>query len=46
MVDRRENECSGQAFLAQLLQGVEKGLEPGLESLDDAIVQVLWALRD
>jgi len=45
MVDRRENKCGGQT-LAQLLQSVEKGAKPGLESLDDAVVPVLRALRD
>jgi len=46
MVDHRENEHGGQIFLAQLLQSVEEGAEPGLENLDDTIIPVLWALRD
>jgi hypothetical protein len=39
-------QVGGQTLLAQLLQSVEKGAEPGLESLDNEVVPVLWALRD
>ena len=46
MVDRREDERGGKTFLAQLLQSVEEGAEPRLESLDDAVVLVLRVLRD
>ena len=45
-MDRRENERSGQAFLAQRLHGVEVGAKSGLECLDDAIIPVVRALRD
>ena len=46
MVDGREDERSGQAFLTNLLQGVEDGTELRLEGLDDAIVLVVWTLLD
>ena len=46
MVDSRENECGGQTFLAQRLQGVEDGAEPQLEGLDNAVVLVVRTLRD
>jgi len=46
MVDGREDERSGQAFLTKFLQGVEDGTEPRLEGLDDAIVPVVRTLRD
>jgi len=46
MVDRREDERGGKTFLVQLLQSVEEGAEPRLESLDDAVVLVLRVLRD
>ena len=36
----------GQTFLAQRLQGIEEGAESGLKGLDDAIIPVLWTLRD
>jgi hypothetical protein len=44
MVDRRENECGGQTFLAQRLHGVEEGAKSRLEGLNDAIILVLQAL--
>jgi hypothetical protein len=46
MVDRRENECGGQALLMQSLQSVKKGAKLGLESLDDVVVPIVRALRD
>jgi hypothetical protein len=44
MVDRRENERSGQTFIAQRLHGVEDGAELRLKGLDVTVVPVLWAL--
>jgi len=41
MVDRRENESGGQALITQLLQSIEKGVKPSLESLDDAVVPII-----
>jgi len=29
-----------------MLQSVEKGVKPGLESLDDTVVPIIWVLRD
>ena len=46
MMDGREDESGGQALQAQLLQGVEEGVEPRLVDLDDAVCPVLRALRD
>jgi len=46
MMDSREDESGGQDFHAQLLQGVEKGVELRLVILDDAVRPVLRALRD
>jgi len=46
MVDRREDECSGQTFLVWLLQSVVEGAEPSLEGLDNTVLPVLRALRD
>jgi len=46
MVDRRENECGSQALLTQSLQSVKKGAKLGPESLDDAVVPIVQALRD
>ena len=46
MMDGREDESGCQTFLAQLLQGVEEGIEPRLVDLDDAVRPVGRALRD
>ena len=51
MVDGRENERNGQASLTKFLQGVEDGTDsssgtPRLKGLDDAIVPMVWTLRD
>jgi len=46
MMDGREDESGGQAFHAQLLQGVEEGVEPRLVNLDDAVRPALRTLRD
>ena len=45
-MDGPEDERSGQAFLVQLLQGIEDGAEPRLMSLDDTIFPVIWTLRN
>ena len=46
MVDRQEDEGGNQAFLAQTPQSLEKGAEPSLVSLDDAVILVVGALLD
>ena len=45
-MDGREDEGGGQAPRAQLLHGVEEGVEPRLMSLDDAVCPVRWTLHD
>jgi len=40
-MDNREDECGCQALLAQLLQGVEDGVEPRLVGLDNTIPLVV-----
>ena len=45
-MDGREDESGGQALLAQLLHGVEEGVEPRLVLLDDAVCPVVRALRN
>ena len=45
-MDGREDERGGQALQAQLLQGVEEGVEPRLVFLDDAVRPVVRALRN
>jgi hypothetical protein len=45
-MDGREDESGGQALQAQLLHGVEEGVEPRLMSLNDTICLVLRTLRD
>ena len=46
MVDRRENRRGGQTSFTQCLQSVEEGAESRLKGLDDAIIPILWVLRD
>jgi len=46
MMDGREDKSGRQALQAQLLQGVEEGVEPRLVNLDDVVRLVLWALHD
>ena len=46
MMDGREDESGGQTLQAKLLQGVEKGVEPRLMCLDDAVCLVRWTLYD
>ena len=41
-----KDERGRQALLAQLLQGVENGVEPRLVGLDNAVTLVARALRD
>jgi len=43
-MDGREDESGGQALQAQLLHGVEEGVEPRLVLLDDAVCPVVRAL--
>ena len=43
-MDGREDESGGQALQAQLLQGVEEGVEPQLVFSDDAVCLVVRAL--
>jgi len=45
-MDVREDESGGQALQAQLLQGIEKGVEPRLVLLDDVVCPVVRALRN
>ena len=45
-MDGREDESSGRALQAQLLQGVEEGVESRLVVLDDAVCLVVRALRN
>ena len=45
-MDGREDEGGGQALQAQLLHGVEEGVELRLVLLDDAVCPVVRALRD
>jgi len=46
MVDHQEDEGGSQTFLPQMLQSLEKGAEPSLVGLDDAVVLVVRALLD
>ena len=46
MVDGRKDERGGQAFLAQILRGVEDESELRLVGLDDAIFLVVRTLRN
>jgi len=44
MMDGREDESGGQALQAQLLRGVEEGVESRLMLLDDAVRPVVRTL--
>jgi len=46
MVDSREDKSCSQAFLAQMPQGLEKGVELSLVGIDDAVVLLVGALLD
>ena len=43
-MDGREDESGGESLQAQLLHGVEEGVEPRLVLLDDAVRPVVGAL--
>ena len=45
-MDGREDEGGGQALQAQLLQGVEEGVELRLVILDDAICPIVRVFRN